>query len=1711
MKVMGNMRRKTILSLLWIALMAAFLSMQMGCSSGGDDTVTGEGGGSGGGSSTVSSLEIASGSESIVADGSSQARISVTLMDSEGEKVKDGVVVGFSTTAGDFNRSSPGIQTTTSAASKNGVAYAMLTSSSNVGTATVTASVQGINGTTQVNFVPSSVSQIALTASPSNLTASSASTSTVTAFVTDPKGNSVADGETISFRLSGPGKLSVPTARTSNGVAEVTYTAANDIGTATITAISTSGTVRSSVEISLIRAIVGSVTFASPSATLPADGISRITLTALVTDTGDSPVEDGTAVNFTTTAGTFVSAAQALQTGQTGKQTAIAYTVNGRASVSLVSTTKVGVATVTATAGGISGTMSVNFVAGIPNRMTMDVSPKNLTADGTSTANVRVFVTDSNGNAVQTSEVISFFVNSGSGSMSPPTATLSQGVATSVYKAGRTPGSVTISASTTSGISATETLTLINVGVGSISVSSGSAQIIADGRSQTAITARVRDQNGQNVPDGTAVTFSTTAGTLSSNGIAGTSGGLATVTLTSSRNAGRATVTGTSGGFSGTVSVEFVAGSPRQIILSASPESIVADGRSISTIRADVTDSQGNPVADGELVVFAIESGTGSLGPPVSVRTIGGVAQTNFTASNQPGVTRVRAETVTGNAATVDVVLLSPDVGTITVNADPPSIVANGQSQSVITATVKFQNGDKAYDGTPVIFTTTGGRFFGGGTETTERTVGGSASVKLVSSTVPGTARVTAKSGGVSGAADVSFTAIAGFLSLSTDKTTVKSDNSDSATITATVLDANRVPIPNVMVNFRTTINGTVQSGGQISASAVETDDKGEAKVIFSSGTVEKKNQTVIIEATIPSVPDLGTRQIPIQIVGTTVELSTTKTELETGDSVDLVITVRDAGNVTINDAPVTIDVDNPSVASVSRTTGTTNVNGQLTVRVTGVGAGEATVGVSSLGAYKEQAYRVGTTGAVFRIISPAEDPYSLSTNTPVTIEVLVPPIAGGNEPDEVRFATSLGYFTDGGGTDNVIDRTVSGGTATATFVSTIPGVANIQAFNLDNPSVKDAMSIVVSAPSAEAAKIALQASSTVVAPSTGDTKNSVTLRATVKTASDQVVGGAAVAFSIVNPTGGGETISPVISFTDGFGVATSTFTSGFISSDSQGVRVTAEIIGTGIFDQVAIVIGGTAGSIQIGRGTKIESINNNAAYSLPMVAVVSDANGNPVSGAVITLGNWPVGYAVGYWVELDNKCKPTFLQPVVQPPATIPAPPGYPQYPGDYAPEYVLNSAYYFSNEDLNRNLILDPGEDRNGDGQLTPSSSSAGTLPPTVTTDANGVAEFSLVYAKGSAIWIKTAVSASTLVLGTETKASYEFILPALEGEECNLPNSPYTAPPWPWSLTSADVLIDTAELGGPFGDLMAESMQMVNPETSEAIGTDNAQAGSASSATDASSAGASKRGSGSAAPGGTASAVQVKISSDVLNLPGLAYTGREASLTVSVSGDTVSDDSSSANGLRIGAETGLSLESTAVNPDESGVARVTARTEMPESVVAPAPDDVKPEPWETALLDYVNASYGEAFSGHPTDGLCSVSVFRDTQSGEPVETLPILLTGEPLIRFDAESVAVNNGGSQTLNVLVCDRNLNPLAAGAKVSITADSGSLEGKTTYTFKDGNIVGPDQEGQLSRIELPIVLSDADASDNQPPAPATVTVTVDWEGVRYRSQLKGTVD
>ncbi len=600
-------------------------------------------------------------------------------------------------------------------------------------------------------------------------------------------------------------------------------------------------------------------------------------------------------------------------------------------------------------------------------------------------------------------------------------------------------------------------------------------------------------------------------------------------------------------------------------------------------------------------------------------------------------------------------------------------------------------------------------------------------------------------------------------LQLSISPTTVKSDDSTSTTLTVTALNAANAAVPSVAVIVST-------NTGVLGAATVTTDTLGKATLTFSSGASSKDNRTATITATAGTT----TAQIPVQIVGSTVTVSSSSNSLpDDGTSpATLTITAKDAAGNPVPNTAVTLTNSGAGSVTFTPPSGTTDGIGQFITIVAGVGAGTATVNAAAVGATATASFTVSPSGSTFAIDQQTLNGIVIANNNVTAMKIGDLLIIRVNAPapaTNVVFATTIGVWN---GTSSVVTVPVSAGKATATLTTTQAGIANIQVYNQASPTISDSLMVTMTA--ATANRINLQASPGVIQKSVGTTTGSSTLIATVRDASGFPVGDAPVAFEIINPTGGGETVSPVVvlsaATTAGgltLGEARATFTSGSLASDASGVQVRAKVIGTAVTtntapsgSDAAIIIGGTAGSIAFGQATVLLEGGGGATYILPMSVLVADANGNPApQGTVVNLSVWPIAWStgVGCSADADNgTSRGTFL------------------------------------NEDVDENVTLNVGEDSTRtylatgttivgsvDGLITPTNSASGTLPATVTTDASGVAIFNLTYGKSSALWTVDRIRARTVVQGSEAVGETIFRLNGLEKDItpiCRLPNSPY-----------------------------------------------------------------------------------------------------------------------------------------------------------------------------------------------------------------------------------------------------------------------------------------------------------------------------------------------
>lgn len=570
-------------------------------------------------------------------------------------------------------------------------------------------------------------------------------------------------------------------------------------------------------------------------------------------------------------------------------------------------------------------------------------------------------------------------------------------------------------------------------------------------------------------------------------------------------------------------------------------------------------------------------------------------------------------------------------------------------------------------------------------------------------------------------------------LSLSTTQITVNSDNLDSATITATVLDSNNAIMENVTINFTAT-------SGQLSAASGVTDSSGSTQITFTSGSANPSNQTVTI------IASAGTTSatIPIQITGNLVSIFTATTTLTNGGPAEqITVLATDAlGNLVAN-TPVTLTMLGTGTATLSSSaSGITDSNGELTLSITGTVDGTVTLTASALGTTASEVFTVATVAAAFQIIAPTVNPTTTAIGGTLVIDVNVPTVRN------VTFSTSIGTWA-GNGLNNW--TTNGSGTITGTLNTPSVGTASITVSDDSSPPLTDTLTVNITNSIVSIGDTVTVTATPATIPISSDVADYTSVISAEVTSSGSPVSDATVIFSLSNIVGGGENVDPSFARTDSNGVATTIFTSGNLGTPGQGVTVTAtlydaanSVIDTSTID---IQISQQPGSVVLGTSTEILSDDTNTYYQLPMAVQVANTSGGPVPGVLVSLKVWPKNYYQGF---------------------------GYGGTP--CGPIYTTSPATAIPNEDTDKDTLLGGSEDINGDLALTPGNSAGGTIPSTVTTDANGIATFNLTYLKNNASWVENEITATILASGSETTGTLNMVLPYATDDCEHLPPSPF-----------------------------------------------------------------------------------------------------------------------------------------------------------------------------------------------------------------------------------------------------------------------------------------------------------------------------------------------
>ncbi len=195
---------------------------------------------------------------------------------------------------------------------------------------------------------------------------------------------------------------------------------------------------------------------------------------------------------------------------------------------------------------------------------------------------------------------------------------------------------------------------------------------------------------------------------------------------------------------------------------------------------------------------------------------------------------------------------------------------------------------------------------------------------------------------------------------------------------------------------------------------------------------------------------------------------------------------------------------------------------------------------------------------------------------------------------------------------------------------------------------------------------------------------------------------------------------------------------------------------------------GGESDSRVVISGTDVIFPLNDLQYQSPMVVQVADSDGSPQASARVKISLITTSYNKGWYAHVDIDGDGT-------------------------TDEWRKVVNFNCQAEDINNNVVLDAGEDINGNGLLEPETPSITAHPEekptlipgtsTIITDDNGFGYFTITYPKSEGSWVSVRITATTEDGLSENKDILEFELDVamsdIQKPEDDYPpflNSPY-----------------------------------------------------------------------------------------------------------------------------------------------------------------------------------------------------------------------------------------------------------------------------------------------------------------------------------------------
>ncbi|HTB85005.1 MAG TPA: invasin domain 3-containing protein [Candidatus Sulfotelmatobacter sp.] len=349
------------------------------------------------------------------------------------------------------------------------------------------------------------------------------------------------------------------------------------------------------------------------------------------------------------------------------------------------------------------------------------------------------------------------------------------------------------------------------------------------------------------------------------------------------------------------------------LMLSASPNTLVADGVSTSIVKMQARDTNGvNLTTGGATVIFTNAIGTMSAttdngdGTYQATFTAPGSVGTAVISAKLGGITIASAGTATNSAiVTINCTLGPVSAGTSTATASPTNCAADGSTTSTITITALDAQG-RGLSGQTVTLGVSG---TGNTVSTPANTAANGQTTATLSSTVPGTKTITVTIGStqITAQPTVTFTSggVSAFNSTAIASPTggLTADGMATSTITVTAKDGTGTPLSGQAVTISATGSGNI-----LTQPAATTDVNGLA--------------TASIQSTVA-----GTKTISVNVAGTTISQQPTVTFVA-GAATQIAFTVQPVTTpVNVTMPPVVVQIEDQTGNPVAQSGATVNLS----------------------------------------------------------------------------------------------------------------------------------------------------------------------------------------------------------------------------------------------------------------------------------------------------------------------------------------------------------------------------------------------------------------------------------------------------------------------------------------------------------------------------------------------------------------------------------------------------------------------------------------------------------------------------------------------------------------------------------------------------------------------------------------------------------------